>query len=172
MRQWMTQAAEEWLPPDAGTNRVGWSLRGGGASRRISDGLGMALWGLCERIAQEDAGRPTGADAPVPEWFVSLLEQIEQNPGVQLSALAQTAFVSPSHLRRAFHSWTGMSPQEYRTRCRLNAARVLLVETEQTVAHIAVNVGFDSPFHFSRLFKRRFGVSPVRYRGIARSPVF
>ncbi|WP_268793494.1 helix-turn-helix domain-containing protein [Mycolicibacterium conceptionense] len=39
-----------------------------------------------------------------------------------------------------------------------------MLTTSQTIAEIAVSVGFSTPSHFATAFRRRVGISPSSYR--------
>ena len=48
----------------------------------------------------------------------------------------------------------------YVTRWQMNSARSRLVESDQTVADMARNFGYESEAAFNRAFKRHVGISP------------
>jgi AraC-like DNA-binding protein len=79
---------------------------------------------------------------------------------VSLDDLAQVACVSPYHFHRAFTRVFGETPQQYRTRLRLDRARQLLRRGELPVTQVCLESGFESLGSFSTLFRRRFGFSP------------
>ena len=55
-------------------------------------------------------------------------------------------------------------PIAYLTRWRLQVASRMLVSSSQSVAEVAVQVGYDSEAAFNRAFKREFGEPPARFR--------
>ena len=69
--------------------------------------------------------------------------------------------ISTRQLERLFDRHLGTSPKRYAMELRLARARNLIVQTEQSVAEIAMASGFSSTTHFSRAFRARFGVSPL-----------
>ena len=69
-----------------------------------------------------------------------------------------------SAFRKAFKEETGYAPHEYVLEVRLNRAKALLQQTDQTITRIAMETGFSSVFYFTRFFKRRVGCSPVAWR--------
>ncbi len=67
-------------------------------------------------------------------------------------------------LRRLFHRHLGMSPQAYYLEIRLDRARNLLRNSQETVGTIALMCGFPASESLSRRYKDRFGVSPSKDR--------
>ena len=47
---------------------------------------------------------------------------------------------------------------------RIEAAKALLLTSNDPVYAIAGKVGFENPFHFSSRFRRRVGMSPREFR--------
>lgn len=72
--------------------------------------------------------------------------------------------ISARQLERLFDRHLGTSPKRYAMDLRLNRARNLIVQTEQSVAEIAMASGFTSTSHFSRVFRAKYGVSPGAQR--------
>ncbi|OMB79873.1 hypothetical protein A5746_06580 [Mycolicibacterium conceptionense] len=62
--------------------------------------------------------------------------------------------------RDAFHT----TPYQFLLDLRIDRAKTLLLTTSQTIAEIAVSVGFSTPSHFATAFRRRVGISPSSYR--------
>jgi AraC family transcriptional regulator len=63
-----------------------------------------------------------------------------------------------------FTQATGMSPAKYQLTARMNAARRLLRETNQSIVAIALDLGFSSASHFAQVFRREAELSPSDYR--------
>lgn len=86
-------------------------------------------------------------------------------PGALTPArLAARLHVGYSTLRRRFRRQTGYSVKEYILRVQLNRAKELLAFTEQPIALVARDAGFEDPYYFSRLFREREGVPPRVFR--------
>jgi AraC-like DNA-binding protein len=81
-----------------------------------------------------------------------------------LEDIAWKLGLSPEHFIRVFHKELGMSPMQYFTRLKIEAASAVLVESTNTIETIADRFGFKNPFHFSRIFKKCTGLSPTQYR--------
>ena len=85
-----------------------------------------------------------------------------------LDDIAASAGMSPHHFHRSFRRIFGMTPLEYRTRIRIEAARQRLEEGDEPVQDICVAVGFESVTSFTHLFRAHCGVAPGRYRAAFR----
>ena len=88
---------------------------------------------------------------------------------LSVSAIAQHANISVSHLRRLFQSNTNSSPINYIHLLRLEKAKNLLLTSNYSILEIASAVGYADPYYFSRLFKEKTGLSPLRYKQQKRS---
>jgi len=65
---------------------------------------------------------------------------------------------------RLFRQVYGIAPHAYHLTQKLEKARDLLQESNQSVTCIAERLHFNSVHYFSRLFKSRYGESPSQYR--------
>jgi AraC-like DNA-binding protein len=77
-----------------------------------------------------------------------------------LSEMAATAGMSIPHFSELCRKQTGMPPNTYLIRLRLQRAMELLVQERRNVAETALAVGYDDPFYFSRLFRKHMGMPP------------
>ena len=95
-----------------------------------------------------------------------VLEFIEAHieDDLNVATLASTACLSPFHFARVFKTATGKSPHQYVSARRLEQAKALLIQTDRTLADIALACRFSSQANFSRAFCRATGVPPGRYR--------
>lgn len=89
-------------------------------------------------------------------------ERIEQPPSVR--ELAASVGVTPIRLRTALKASTGLGPHGYIMRQRVDRARVLLHRSDQSLAEIALVLGFCSQSHFTAVFRRHMGCTPGSYR--------
>lgn len=83
---------------------------------------------------------------------------------VTLSELAGIANYSPNHLIRRFKEKTGYTPVRYLHAVRVEKAKKLLTETDESVGEIMEKVGFLDSAYFSKLFKKQVGYSPKKFR--------
>lgn len=83
---------------------------------------------------------------------------------LSLNTLASFVFVSPYHLAHIFKEEIGMSPIQFMIKCRIDEAKRMLAETDQSVREIAQHVGYPNANYFNMLFKKITGESPGKFR--------
>jgi len=85
-------------------------------------------------------------------------------PGISLQAMADAAGLSPFHFSRMFKAATGASPHQYVLRRRIDVGAELLLARDESIAAIALELGFTDQSHFTMHFKRVHGIGPAGYR--------
>jgi AraC-like DNA-binding protein len=85
-----------------------------------------------------------------------------------LSEMAQVACLSPNHLLRVFKQLFHQSPHQFLRAKRIEQAKKLLAQGDESVTEICYAVGFESLGSFSWRFHREVGLSPEQYRAINR----
>ncbi|HEU4742009.1 MAG TPA: AraC family transcriptional regulator [Meiothermus sp.] len=91
----------------------------------------------------------------------------EVSQPVTLEELSRVSGLSRFHLVRAFRQHTGLPPHLYQLQLRIEEAKVRLRGPE-SLAQIALEVGFTDQAHFTKAFKRIVGVTPGAYRNARR----
>lgn len=81
---------------------------------------------------------------------------------VSIEELAEMGNMSVSSLHYKFKEMTGLAPQQFQKRLRLQEARRLLLDGAN-VTETALRTGYQSSTQFSREYKRLFGLSPVQH---------
>ncbi|MCA9904362.1 MAG: helix-turn-helix transcriptional regulator, partial [Anaerolineae bacterium] len=91
---------------------------------------------------------------------------IHQNfaEGISRREIARHIGITEDHLTFCFRKELGTTPITYLQRYRINQAKKLLKESQQTITEIASDVGFSDSGYFSRIFRRENGMSPEMYR--------
>ena len=97
------------------------------------------------------------------------LLQDEWDQNYRIERYAKACDMSESGFYRYFKEWSGLSPNDYRIRMRIEAARSMLQNSTLEVQEIAFRVGFADPYYFSRCFCKLTGVSPSVFRKHAKS---
>lgn len=105
-------------------------------------------------------------DGDIESLFKQVSSYIHSNymEGITVKELAEKNEVTENQLFYAFNKYTGVGAGEYIKQCRLNCAKKLLINSENTICMISESSGYMDPLHFSRIFKRNFGMAPSIYR--------
>ena len=82
---------------------------------------------------------------------------------VSLEAIATEISMSQYYFARLFKQSTGYSPYQYLIKCRIERAQELMMQAQQSIANVALQVGFTSQSQFGRHFKRITGVTPKQF---------
>jgi two-component system response regulator YesN len=77
--------------------------------------------------------------------------------------LSKSLFVHYSHLCHVFKRETGLTLNEYITGRRMETAKALFDQGNQSVSDVAARVGYQDANYFGKLFKKHFGPTPSRY---------
>lgn len=72
--------------------------------------------------------------------------------------------LSPSHFAKKFRQTTGLSLHRFINRRRIVAALELLRDQSQSLAHVALDLGFSSQSHFTHLFSNFTCMTPAKYQ--------
>lgn len=96
----------------------------------------------------------------------TVVDYVSQNYGqdIKLSSVASLIGMSDSHFSRFFKKATGNRFIEFVNRVRVSRACSLLTETDQQIATICFQVGFNNVANFNRRFHELKGVTPRDFR--------
>lgn len=83
---------------------------------------------------------------------------------LRIRALAAEVGLSTSRFARIFRQSTGMPPQRFLQRVRVERARVLLENTTLSVREVMRVVGCRDANHFARDYRRHYGMTPRESR--------
>ena len=72
--------------------------------------------------------------------------------------------VHVNHLNKVLKEMTGSTTTELIKNRVLQEAKILLKQSEWSVADIAYSLGFDDLAHFSNYFKRKTSMAPLAFR--------
>ncbi|MEO1593389.1 MAG: AraC family transcriptional regulator [Cyanobacteria bacterium J06632_22] len=98
--------------------------------------------------------------------LLQVLDYIDAHLGneITLADLAQLVGMSQFHFGRLFKQSLGLSPYQYLLQQRVERAKQLLKQTDNPVAEIALECGFNSHSHLGRKFRQLTGITPKAYR--------
>ena len=86
------------------------------------------------------------------------------NEELSISEVAEHVFLNQVYFGRLFKQVMNMSFKKYLLKTRLEHARQLLEDTEDSINDICAKVGMANPSYFSKLFKQEMGVLPSEYK--------
>jgi two-component system response regulator YesN len=115
----------------------------------------MELLGMIDSMAEPD--NPVGV-------ALDYIRQEYTRPDLSLNEVADVVGFSPSHLSTLFKEQTGQTYIRTLTALRLEQARHLLRTTDNSVAAVALAVGYRHTTNFYRHFHREEGMTPGDYR--------
>jgi len=101
----------------------------------------------------------------LPSRIQNAITYMEQNIGRPISNtdLADVSCISPARFYEIFRQSTGITPQQYLTHCRLEAAKKLIF-TGKSLAEASSEVGFSDQSSFGRAFRNAYDLSPGQWR--------
>lgn len=125
-------------------------------------GMEASLCGLLINILTELVRAGSG----ISHEKLKSVEYVNKNydKNISVKQLAEMENLSASRYRTVFKKAMGMSPTEYITTMRINAAALYLQHDNMSVKETAYAVGYDDSLYFSKVFKKVTGKSPKNYR--------
>lgn len=111
-----------------------------------------------------------GQDPPPDSAAVKRLRTVRSAVFSQLSRpwtvsdMAELAYLSPSRFHGLYRAAFGISPMDDLIRARIDAAKIRLADTDETVQQIAEQLGYRNVTHFCRQFKTVTGMTPTEFR--------
>ncbi|MGF1530149.1 MAG: helix-turn-helix domain-containing protein [Puniceicoccaceae bacterium] len=102
------------------------------------------------------------------EALLSLADSIRLDPAAnwQVESCARKLGISRNIFHRRFLEVVGEAPRRFITRCRIDRAKQLLLESTMNVSEVALACGYQDVYFFSRHFKRLVGRSPSALRKV------
>lgn len=85
---------------------------------------------------------------------------------ITIDSLSEQFDIPTSTLKRCFKGVYGTTIHHYLKECRINAAKRLLQESDQSILEIANVVGYENGSKFTSAFKEATGVTPSAYRKV------
>ena len=125
--------------------------------------LRSTLGPVLQQIGMKDSD--TARIGRVTAWM-----QANYHLPFRVADLADMASMSPASFHRHFKSITQLTPVQFQKLVRLQEARRLLL-SDQEVASVGYQVGYESPSQFSRDYRKLFGAPPGRDKAVLRSSV-
>lgn len=97
-----------------------------------------------------------------------IMEYIDENykKDISIENVADYVGLSYSYVRKVFKAETGKNMLDFINILRVNEAKRLLVETENSIMDIALSIGYNNDQSLSRFFKKYEGIAPGEFRRI------
>lgn len=129
--------------------------------------LETALDGTAARTARNGA-KPAGPKCPKTS-VAQVVRHINANLNRKhtLDEFADIAGCSIWHFDRVFHRVTNLSPMNFLSASRIEAAKRLLVTSDTRIIDICYEVGYNSLGSFGKRFTKMVGLSPRQVRAAA-----
>lgn len=83
---------------------------------------------------------------------------------ISLITLSKHFFISKYQISRLFKKQFGINYSDYILKVRMEAAEMILANSNEKIDDIARRVGFEETSYFSRVFSKYFGMAPREYR--------
>lgn len=99
------------------------------------------------------------------EFMNRVLKVVEKeiaNPGFQMDNFCRQLAMSRTAFYNKLKTLTGMSPNDFVRKVRLDKAKVLLSSKLYNVTEVSEMVGFSDPKYFSICFKKQFDINPSK----------
>ena len=112
--------------------------------------------------APENDTQPATVYAPIVRAQQYIREHLHEK--LTIEQVARIVYLSRAQFAKRFHQETGQTFNTFLTQCRLERARIMLKETDFTLAYICRVLGYRSPTYFHGLFIKHYSVAPLEYR--------
>jgi AraC family transcriptional regulator len=139
-------------------------LRGGNSGRKFAEAMTVAIGTQLLRLFGEANAAPKGGITGRQLRLITDYIDAQLEREISVAKLAELAGLSEAHFARAFKQTTALSPHKFVIERRLERAKRLLADTEDSIADIALACGFADQAHFSRTFAQAYGATPSALR--------
>ena len=120
---------------------------------------------LCEICLSlcDSLGKQTDEDT-IKDRIIDYINKNYNDYSMSLETLAKHLNISYYYLSRMFKEYLGTNFISYITLTRMEKAKELLKETEDSVEEIAIKTGFINVKSFVRVFKKYYNTTPIKFR--------
>ena len=125
----------------------------------------LRIWACATLLsAVRELGAPRSLDHG--ELVVAAKEYLRKNlaNSISMSDMVKHIGLGRSRMFDLFKSVTGMTPNDYLLRLRVEKAQELLANSSQSITDIALTSGFSSCQYFDNVFRKYTGQTPQEFR--------
>ena len=139
------------------------------------DAIPHLIWLLFSEIFRKIAPVPRKANPSIgrsTEYINKIEYYINQHchEKIHLSDIGRELYLCDKQVTRIIRQKYGCSFSELVNQTRMTSARMLLLQTDQSIREIAAKVGYeDRENYFFTLFRKRYGITPTEYRKTAKN---
>jgi len=124
----------------------------------------LAFIAACARICEGSKVSGVERTELIVGTVRELIERKFADPNLSQQSIAANVKLTSAYTGKLFKERVGVTITEYINEVRLEHARKLLLQTDDTIAEIMDKCGYGNQSHFFRLFKAKFGSTPKEYR--------
>jgi len=135
-------------------------------SQALLGGIVIHLLGTLIHFRKNEAFSNKAFISLINKAKVIMREHVSTN--ITAEEIAVKLNMSYSWFRRTFKVYTGFSPNQFMNQLKIQKAKELLAQTNDSVKLIALQLNFESTGYFSVFFKRETSQSPLEYRALCR----
>jgi AraC-like DNA-binding protein len=140
--------------------------------KKERDSLAQALMNKTKQLQRATKALSSADIKPEPRDIIhDLVEYLDNNFNQTYDRikLAERFKLNEDYMGQLFKKVTNTNIANYINTKRIEAAKLLLKETDSKVIDIAFHVGFDNLTYFYRHFKKHTGFSPIEYKRMTRN---
>jgi AraC-like DNA-binding protein len=129
----------------------------------LVSGILLNLLGQIHSITKEQStAQENISEAIINKARFILRANLDTN--MEMEKVAEELNVSYAWFRKAFKMYTGMAPNQYLLKLKIEQAKLLTADHSKSIKEIAYCLNFESAEYFSKFFKEKTGMSPEQYR--------
>lgn len=104
----------------------------------------------------------------VPFVLKEAVNYINENIDEKIDVKILSSMTKYNHLHfiRIFNKYLGLTPYQYILKKKVDKAKELILEDNNSLVEIAIDLGFLSYSNFSKIFKRETNYTPDQYRKV------
>ncbi len=133
--------------------------------RNFEFGASLEIYNLISSLVGLVPGDAWG-ESPVGSGTLEVMNYIQRhlNENMDNEKLAGMVHMAPNSFARLFKQQSGLTPQTFIRKARIENACRLLHHTNLTISSIADQCGFSDRYYFTKVFTELTDVSPALYR--------